>query len=183
MLDLLVLIFLLILVLLVFGTAAYAGLQAAPWVPVFKKDIERIIKLVDIQEGDVVYDLGCGDGRVLVALANNSRARLLVGYEISFIPYLWSKLRFLFLGLGSRAEVRYANFLRRDLGQADVIFCFLTPMAMRRLEPKFASELRRGTRIVSYSFSLPRWQPVTVDRADEKSIPIFKYVVDPVRKF
>lgn len=178
MLDVLVYLGLLLGILLVFGTAAYAGMRAAPWLPVFKSDIERIIKLADIREGDVVYDLGSGDGRVVVALANNTRARLLVGYEVSFIPYLWSKFRFFFLGLGCRVELRYSDFLRRDLGQADVIFCFLTPMAMKKLAPKFKSELRPGTTIISYSFSLPEWQPMAVDRANEKSIPIFKYVID-----
>lgn len=178
MLELLVYIFLLLLILLVFGTAAYAGLQAAPWVPSFKNDFKRIVTLADIKENELVYDLGSGDGRVLVAIANNSKARLIVGYELSFIPYLWSKLRLLFLGMGKRVEIRYANFLNRDLGQANVIFCFLTPMAMKKLGPKFVRELRKGTRVVSYSFSIPGWQPVTVDRPNPKRIPIYKYVVD-----
>lgn len=177
MLDLLVYILLLFLILLIFGTAAYAGMRAAPWVPVFKKDIERILRLAEVKDDDLVYDLGSGDGRVVVALANNSEAQI-TGYEVSFIPYLWSKIKVLLLGLSKRVEIRYADFLSRDLSQASVIFCFLTPMAMKKLEPKFRKELKKGTRVISYSFSIHGWQPVMVDKPTEKSIPIFKYVVD-----
>lgn len=178
MLEMGIYVFLLLAVLLVFGTAAYAGLRAAPWLPVFKRDVIRIAKLADVHEGDVVYDIGSGDGRILVALANNTKARLLVGYEISFLLYVWSVIRVKFLGFRKRIEVRYSDFLSRDLSQADVIFCFLTPMAMKKLGPKFKKELRPGTRIVSYSFSIPGWEPTAVDRVGEKSIPIFKYVID-----
>lgn len=163
-------------ILIVFGSAGYAGLRAAPWLPVFKRDLDRILKLVNIQPGDLVYDLGSGDGRVLVALANNSQAQV-IGYEISFLLYILSKIKIILLGLSRRIEIRYADFLNRDLGQANVIFCFLTPMAMKKLAPKFRKELKKGTRIVSYSFSLPDWTPSQVERRDGHSIPIFYYIV------
>ncbi|MFA6098697.1 MAG: hypothetical protein WCV50_02900 [Patescibacteria group bacterium] len=174
--EILIYIALLLGILFVFGTAAYAGWVAAPWLPVFKKDIQRILNLAGIQPGDVVYDLGSGDGRVIVAIANNSSAKIVVGYEISFIPYIWSKIRIRFLGLNQRVEIRGADFLSRDLSQATVIFCFLTPKAMKKLGPKFERELRPGTRIISYSFSMPNWQPVETDRPSTKHIPIYKYI-------
>lgn len=176
MLELFVYIFLLLAVLLVFGTAAYAGMKAAPWVPVFKRDIKRILKVADVQDDDLVYDLGSGDGRILIAIAHNTKARV-IGFEISFIPYIASKLRIVFRGLSKCIEVRYGDFLSRDLSQASVIFCFLTPMAMKKLGPKFKKELKKGTRIISYSFTIPDWQPVLTDKR-EKRIPIFKYIVD-----
>ncbi len=170
--------FILLAIMLVFGTAAYAGLKAAPWVPVFKRDIERVVRLANVQPGEVVYDLGSGDGRILIALANNSRAELVIGYELSFIPYVWSKVRLWFLGQSGRTEVRYGDFLERPLDRADVVFCFLTPKAMKKLAPKFKQELRPGTRIISYSFLIPGWQPETVDKPHKKSMPIFRYVID-----
>jgi len=142
-----------------------------------KKDLDRIMQLARIQEDDLVYDIGCGDGRVLAAMANNSPAQF-VGYEVSLLLYLLARLKVIFLGLSKRVEIRYADFLRRDLGQASVIFCFLTPMAMKKLSPKFKNELPKGARIISYSFSLPDWQPREVSRPDDRSIPIYYYVVD-----
>lgn len=178
MLEVTVYIIILIAIILLFGSALYAGLRASPWLPIFKRDVKRIIELAAIKKGDKVYDLGSGDGRVLIALANNSEAELLVGYEVSLIPYIISKIRIWFLRLGSRVEIRFGDFLRRDLGSADVIFCFLTPKAMKKLEPKFSQELKPGTRIVSYSFSLPNWSTDVVSKPAKDSMPIFKYVVD-----
>ncbi|MFH1207514.1 MAG: class I SAM-dependent methyltransferase [Patescibacteria group bacterium] len=164
-------------IIVFFGTAAYAGLKAAPWVPVFKRDIPRIIKLADIKDDDIVYDLGCGDGRVLVAMANSTPAKRLIGFEISVLPYLWTKGRIIFRGLSRRVEVAFSDFLRRDLGQASVIFCFLTPMAMKKLAPKFKAELKPGTRIISYSFSIPDFIPEAVDKPQPDRMAIYSYRV------
>jgi SAM-dependent methyltransferase len=172
----------LIVIIIAFGSAAYAGLRAAPWLPVFKKDLDRILKLARIRDNDLVYDLGSGDGRVVAALAHNSAAHI-VGYEISLLLYIWSRLKLLFCGLWARVEIRYADFLTRDLSQATVIFCFLTPMAMKKLAPKFRKELKQGTRIISYSFSLPDWEPRLVERRTPTSIPIFYYEVGPAPLF
>ncbi len=168
----------LLIILAVFGTAAYAGFKASPWLPVLKRDIPRVLKIADIKTDDVVYDLGSGDGRIVIAVANNSDAQIIVGYEISFLLYLWSRLRLWFLGLRKRVEIRGVDFLSRDLGQASLVFCFLTPKAMKKLAPKFKKELRPGTRVISYTFSLPGWEPVVVDKPHAKAIPIFKYIVD-----
>ena len=176
--DLFIPFLLLIGVFIIFGTAMYASFSAAPWLPVFKKDIKRIIRLADLKPGEVIYDLGSGDGRVLIGLANNTEASRVVGYEISFIVYVISYLRILLLGLSKKVEVRFGDFLRRDLSNADVIFFFLTPMAMSKLKPKFQKELKKGTRIISYSFSIPGWKKLSVDRPKEDDMPIHMYVVD-----
>lgn len=160
----------------VLGTAAYAGVKAAPWLPVFKKDIKRIIQLADIHDSDVVYDLGSGDGRVLIGMAHNSTATF-CGYEVSFLPYLWSRLNILLLGLSRQVEIRFADFYQRDLGQATVIFCFLTPKAMAKLGPKFKRELKPGTKVISYSFAIPEWVPTTVNKPSDQRIPIYMYEV------
>lgn len=162
--------------MVVLGTAAYAGVKAAPWLPVFKKDIKRIINLAQLRDTDVVYDLGSGDGRILIGLAHNSAATFW-GYEVSFLPYLWSRLKILLLGLSRQVEIRFADFYMRDLGQATVVFCFLTPKAMAKLGPKFIKELQPGTKIISYSFAIPDWEPEIVNRPDDKRIPIFVYRV------
>jgi len=164
-------------IILVFGTAVYASFRAAPWLPVFKKDIKRIIKFSGIKKGDKVFDLGCGDGRVLIGLANNTEAEYLIGYEVSFLFYVWSKLRVFFTRLSRQVEIRYGDFLNKDLSSADVVFCFLTPMAMKKLKPKFEKELQPGTTIISYSFTIPGWKEIETSQPEDHDMPIHKYRV------
>ncbi len=168
-------------VLLFFGTAAYAGFVAAPWIPVWKKDIERILRLARIRDNELVYDLGSGDGRVISAMVNTTQARV-IGYEVSMPLFLWSWVKLFALGQRKRGYVRFADFFRTDLSQADVIFCFLTPKAMQKLSEKFKRELRPGTRVISYAFFLPGWDVESVDKPDSRSTPIFSYVFAPTNK-
>ncbi|MFA6908755.1 MAG: class I SAM-dependent methyltransferase [Patescibacteria group bacterium] len=172
--DFVIQLVLLTIILIIFGTAAYASYRAAPWLPVRKKDLRRIVESAQIGPHDVVYDLGSGDGRVVIAFARLSNARV-VGFDISLLPYVYSRLRMLVSGLWRRVEIRFTDFFNADLSPATVVFCFLTPMAMRKLAPKFMSELHAGVRIISYSFSIPGWTAERIDKPHQDSIPIFVY--------
>ncbi len=176
MLEPFVLLLVFISIIIVFGSAAYASLRAAPWLPVRNRDIGRIVTLARLSSQQVFFDLGSGDGRVLMALGRNCRART-IGYEVSVLPFLYSQIRLLTAGLHKCVEVRFADFFTADLSPADVVFCFLTPMAMKKIAPKFRAELKPGARVISYSFSIPGWVPERVDKPTEKSIPIFVYTL------
>lgn len=153
----------------------YFGLfSAAPWVPVSKKDLKRVLLLAALKNGDILYDLGSGDGRAIIKAVQNYQIRA-VGFELSILLYLWAKLNIWILGLNKQAKVKFRNFFKEDLGQADVIICFLMPKAMGKLRDKFEKELRPGVRIVSYSFSVPGWQPVKIDRPAPRDKPIYLY--------
>ncbi len=165
---------LLIGILFVFGSALYASVRAAPWVPVRRPDLVRIIELMQEASPSLMYDLGSGDGRILLALAQNSQARV-IGYEVSFLVYLVSHVRVLFSGLRRRIEVHYGDFFSKNFSSADWVFCFLTPSAMKKLAPKFRAELTPGAWIVSYAFSIPGWVPERVDKPTQDSLPIFVY--------
>lgn len=165
---------LLLLILGVFGSALYASLRAAPWLPVRKNDLVRIVEIMQEAKPSLVYDLGSGDGRIVLALAQNSTARI-VGYEVSILVYVISLLRIWIARYRQRVEIQYGDFFSKNLSGADWIFCFLTPAAMKKLAPKFRAELDPGTWIVSYAFSVPGWVPVRVDKPDERALPIFIY--------
>ncbi len=169
-----VVIILLLLVLLVFGTLAYASLSAAPWVPLFRRDVKRMVKLAGLKSGEVVYDLGAGDGRILLECVKQQQVTA-VGWEIALLPFLIAKLRIWLNKTGKKASLRYQNFYQADLRSADVIFCFLTPQAMRKLETKISLELKPGARFLSYAFSFPTWQPSLVDKPQKNSTAIFLY--------
>lgn len=167
----------LILIILIFGTAAWAGILAAPWLPTRKKDIKRILELANLKPGELVYDLGSGDGRILIEAARAYKIQGR-GIEISFLPYLWSKMRVWLGGFSNQIQINYGNFFQKDLSQADVVFCFLTPRAMKKLEEKFKKELKLGCRVVSSTFSLANWKPLKIDKPNQHSLSLYLYWVD-----
>lgn len=156
---------LLILIFFVFLAAVsfvWASYSAAPWVPTFKSDVERFLRLADIKPGDRVYDLGCGDGR-LVAAASAAGARA-TGFEISLFPFLLAKARGIFLERRGQYEVRFKDFWRADLSGADVVYFFLMPKVYPKLKAKLERELRARTRVIAYVWPIKGWQPVAVDK-------------------
>lgn len=155
----------LIFVLAASATAAWATWRAAPFVPTRQRDVERMVRLANMQADDLLYDLGCGDGRFLITAVRQTGGRA-IGFEISLLPYVVAKLRLALSRMDNQASVRWQDFLQIDLSAATVIVCFLTPGAMKKLAPKLRQELRPGTRIVSYAFALPDWRPVIKDKPD-----------------
>ncbi len=159
---------------IIFGSLAYASLSAAPWVPLFKSDIDRMIKLAELKKDDLVYDLGCGDARVLIAAVKSTGVRA-VGFELSLIPYWLAKIRVRLAGLQNKIEVRFQDFFTANLSCADAIFCFLTPYAMKKLEPKIKRELKRGAKFLSYAFPFSNLEAQTADKPQAKVMTIFLY--------
>jgi SAM-dependent methyltransferase len=126
----------------------------APWVPTPMKKVHKMLQMAEVGPGDVVYDLGCGDGRTIVTAARHYGARA-VGIEIDPLRYLWCQVLITVLGLRRRVRVVYGSFYRRDLSEASVVTCYLLQSTNEKLEGKLKRELRPGTRVVSNSFTFP----------------------------
>ncbi|MFA5030356.1 MAG: hypothetical protein WC495_02085 [Patescibacteria group bacterium] len=156
----------------IFGTAAYASFSAAPWLPLRTRDHRRVLKHMKNRVGTLL-ELGAGDARLMVQVVQHTKLKA-IGYEISLLPYLAGKLRLKITQAYHSAELLFKDFFREDFSQADVVYCFLTPVAMEKLKPKFEKELKKGTRVISYSFKVPGWTPTIEDR-DEDGIPVFVY--------
>ena len=153
--DFLLAIVLIALVVLV--TFIYAGFRGAPWVPTKKGDVERFLRLAKLKPDAVLYDLGCGDGRIVRAAATaGARA---TGFEVSILPYLMARIRL----IGSRARVRLRDFWFVNLHDADVIYFFLMPAITEKMKTKLERELKTGAKIISYVWPIDGWTPVTVD--------------------
>lgn len=160
--------------LLVLGTAAYAGLIAAPWVPTRRHDVDRLLQLASLQPGERVYDLGAGDGRLLTQAARRYGVHA-VGIELSALLYLVAKVRsWCYRGPGS-VTVRYGNFFHHQLHDADGVVLFLTPMAMKKLGPKLWRELKSGARVTSYAFQIPGGPNEMKDKPQQTATPIWLY--------
>lgn len=169
------LIIFLILILITLSTMAVAAISAAPFVPLFKKDIRRMLKLAQAGSADTVFDLGSGDGRILIIASKEFKVGQCVGFEISFLPYIYSKIKIFILGLNNKVDIIPKNFYNQDIKNATVITCFLTPKAMKKLSPKFQQELKPNTRVISYAFHIPNLKPAKVDKPDSKSTTIYLY--------
>jgi len=110
--------------------------------------------MAQVGPNDLVYDLGCGDGRTIVAAARSFGARA-VGIEIDPLRYLWCQVLITILGLRGRIKIVYGDFFTQDLSRADVVTCYLTQGTNERLQEKFMQELQPSARVVSNSFTFP----------------------------
>ena len=152
--------------------------SVAPYVPTPWHVVERMLVEADVTEDDVVFDLGSGDGRILLRAAKDRGARG-VGYEIN--PDLVEEARSAVTaaGVSDQVEIRQGDIFDADLSRATVVTLFLTTSAHRRLRPKLLQELRPGTRIACYKWEIPGWNPlktVTVPVSGSQQ-PIFVYRV------
>jgi len=151
---------------------AYAGWKFAPWVPSYRKDLDRALKLSGLKAGETFVDLGCGDGRVVIEAAEKFGADA-SGYEIALPMIVVLLLR----RKRERVRFHFKSLFDADLSKADVVYLFGTPPTLRgKLTAKLERELKPGARVVSYAFSLEGWETKATDRPDPKSLPIRLYV-------
>lgn len=143
--------------LLILATFIYAGFRGAPWVPTKNGDVERFLRLAELKTDAVVYDLGCGDGRIVRA-ATTAGARA-TGFELSLLPYCMAKLRL----VGTSGVVRFNDFWRANLRDADVIYFFLMPAIVEKMKVKLERELKPGAKVIAYVWPIDGWEPVLVD--------------------
>jgi ribosomal protein L11 methylase PrmA len=128
----------------------------APYVPTTEAAVEAMLKLARVTSADVVYDLGCGDGRIVVAAAKDFGAR---GVGIDFNPVRIGEAKENALKAGVDKLVRFEekDFFKADIHDATVVTLFLLPDVNLRLRPKLLRELKPGTRIVSNTFDMGDW--------------------------
>ncbi|MBI4098848.1 MAG: hypothetical protein HY437_02355 [Candidatus Magasanikbacteria bacterium] len=143
------------------ATFAYAGFRGAPWVPMRRGDVERVVRLAEIKPGQTVYDLGCGDGRLLFAAAACGAAAR--GFEISLLPWVIAKVRWLFSKHRARVAISFKDFWFANFYDVDIVYFFLMPAAYPRLQTKLQKELKPGAMVLAYVWPFPDWKPIQVD--------------------
>jgi len=162
------------LIILIILTMAVAGKSLAPWVPSWTKDLPRIFKLADLKPGQIFYDLGCGNGKVVVYANKHFKAKA-IGLEIGLPLYLVCKIKQLF-NWDKNLQFKYKNLFSEDLSQADVVFVFGMPNTIKdKLKAKLEKELKKGAKVVSYVFAVKGWEPVKISKDENKQIPIYLY--------
>jgi methylase of polypeptide subunit release factors len=104
--------------------SAHAG---APFVPTRSSYTRRLLAMADLKPSDILYDLGCGDGRVVISAVRDFGIKRAVGIDISPLPLTIARLRLALSGLGNRVMLRRDNILTVELEPATVIFTYLMP--------------------------------------------------------
>ena len=166
-------------ILLIFGLLVLAGMVilpiffGAPWHPLMPGTIRRILRFAEVQPGETVCDLGCGEGRVLITAAKEFSARA-IGVEIDPLKILLARLLRKINGVDDRVNIVRGNLFDFDPGSADVLYLYLTHQAMDKLFPEILKKLKPSVRIVSYRFCLRGMTPEKV--SEDKTL--FLYQLD-----
>ncbi|MFO7732221.1 MAG: class I SAM-dependent methyltransferase [Candidatus Aminicenantes bacterium] len=129
-----------------------------PYVPTPVEVVDEMLRLVDIKPGDLLYDLGCGDGRIVVAAAKRFGIKA-VGIDIDPVRISESNQNAIEAGVTDKVRFIEGDLFETDFRDASVITMYLLTSVNLRLRPKLLAELRPGTRLVSHSFDMGEWEP------------------------
>lgn len=129
-----------------------------PYVPTSAAVVEAMLKLAGVKNGDMVYDLGCGDGRIVIAAAKNFGARG-VGVDINPDRIREANENARTAGVQNRVRFLERDMFTADIHDADVVTLYLLSSVNLKLRSKLLQELRPGTRVVSNTFDMGDWKP------------------------
>ena len=141
-------------------SSVYAALLdvPTPYIPSTRGNVDEMLRLAGVTPEDVVYDLGSGDGRVVIAAARDYRARG-VGIELDAMLVAESNENARRAGVASRATFRAQDVFAADITEATVVTMYLLSGLVAKLESKLLAELRPGTRIIAHDYGFPTWKP------------------------
>ena len=159
-----------------------------PYVPTTEEAVQAMLKLADVKKTDVVYDLGCGDGRIVVAAAKDFGAHA-VGIDINPVRIAEAKENAKKAGVENLVRFEENDLFEADIHEATVVTLFLLSNINLKLRPKLLQDLKPGTRVVSNTFDMGDWKPekeATVGDSDEDSYSylskkLFLWII-PARK-
>lgn len=135
------------------------GENLAPYIPTPQILVERMLEVARVRPADMVYDLGSGDGRIVIAAAQKFGARA-VGVELDPALCRRAEERIKALGLGDRITVMHTSALHVDLTPATVVTLYLLTGSNEKLRPNMEKDLRAGARVVSNDYPIQGWKPV-----------------------
>lgn len=149
-----------------------------PYVPTPQPVVEEMLRVAGVRPGDVLYDLGSGDGRIVVTAAKEYGVHG-VGIDIDPERIQEAEENARRQGVEELTEFRREDLFTTDLGEATVVTMYLLPTVNERLKPKLLRELRPGTRIVSHAFAIRGWEPEQVIEVDGRTVYLWVVPEDP----
>src|SRR5919107_5696745 len=163
------------LVLLLIATAVFNFAVAraqegkiVPYVPTPPEVVERMLELAQVKKGDVLYDLGSGDGRIVVIAAKKYGVRA-IGFEIDPERIKESTENIRKAGVGHLAEIRQQDIRTVDLSPASVLTMYLLPEVNLMVRPNIWKQMKPGSRVVSHDFDMGEWKPLKTENMKDSS--------------
>ncbi len=160
-------------------TTSYALAQASeqpqlrldvPYVPTPQPVVDRMLDLAKVSQGDVLYDLGCGDGRIVITAAKERGARG-VGIDMNPQRISEAKANAQQAGVADKVKFIQGDLFAADFSDASVVTLYLLPDVNLKLRPQLWKQLKVGTRVVSHDFDMgPDWPPEKVEKVDGKTL-------------
>ena len=135
----------------------------APFVSTPQPIVDKMLEIATVKAGEIVYDLGCGDGRILIAAAQRYKAKG-VGVEISERLVRSTTDHVRRLNLQDMITIRHGHLLDVDLRDADVVMIYLETGSNELLKPNLEKFLKPGSRVVSHDFEVRGWKPAKVEK-------------------
>jgi SAM-dependent methyltransferase len=150
------------------GVAQSQEGKIVPYVPTPQEVVDRMLELAQVKKGDVVYDLGSGDGRIVVAAAKKYGVRA-IGFEIDPERIKESTENINKAGVGHLVEIRQQDIRTVDLAPASVLTMYLLPEVNLLIRPNIWKQMKPGSRIVSHDFDMGDWKPLKAENMKDSS--------------
>ena len=150
-------------------------MSCAPYVATSPEVVKRMLELAEIIPEDRVFDLGSGDGRILIAAVKDFKAKEATGYEINPSLYKVALENVKKMNVHHRVKLYNEDLFKADLSNATVITLYLTTWANEKLRPKLEKEMSSGTRIISHDFSIHEWHPKIEDKFHGHTIYVYNW--------
>lgn len=157
--------YIIFIAILVFVWILWSELIGAGFQPTSKKLVDEMLEMVEIGSGDVLYDLGSGDGRIVMEAVKRYGVTA-VGIEADPLRVLWSRMFILFFGIQNKTKIKWGNFFNKNISDATAVTLFLGDKTNQKLKEKLINELKEGTPVVSYVWTFDGWTPTKVNRKD-----------------
>jgi protein-L-isoaspartate O-methyltransferase len=159
--------------------AAPTGEKLAPYYPTPETIVERMLEFGQLKPGEKMFDLGSGDGRIVIMAAQIYHADA-TGIELDGDLYISSEAKIRKLGLQQTARIVHGDILKQDYSPADLITVYLLPESNLKARPLLEAQLKKGTRVVAHDFGIGGWTPTkTLTIADDgegRSHTLFLYI-------
>jgi protein-L-isoaspartate O-methyltransferase len=140
--------------------------KVAPYFPTPQTIVEKMLQLGELKPGEKMYDLGSGDGRIVIMAARKYKADS-TGVELDDALFKQSSQRIKTLGLSSLARIVHGDLMQQDYSSYDLLTIYLLPVAIEKVTPLFEKQLKKGARIVAHDFEFPKWTPARILDIDD----------------